>query len=82
VDRSMYDNASRWVANDLGIEITRSKWGQEAERQRTNASDPQIAAAVDLLRRASTPESLFALAQNAGAIGNMTRQPEPTPASR
>jgi carboxyl-terminal processing protease len=82
VERELYDGAARWLANDLGIEITRSKWGQEAERQRTNANDPQVMAAVDLLRRASTPESLFALAQSAGRVGNAARQPELTPALR
>ena len=82
VDRELYDNASRWVANDLGVEITYSKWGQEAARQRTNSDDPQVAAAADLLRRATTPESLFALAQGPGALGSSVRQPEPAPASR
>jgi carboxyl-terminal processing protease len=82
VDRELFDNAARWVANDLGVEITYSKWGQEAARQRTNISDPQIRAAVDLLRRASSPESLFALAQGMGDVGNAAREPELTPASR
>lgn len=82
VDRELYDNAARWVANDLGVEITYSKWGQEAARQRTNSGDPQVAAAADLLRRATTPESLFALAQGPGSLGSSARQPEPAPASR
>jgi carboxyl-terminal processing protease len=77
VDRELYDNASRWVANDLGVEITYSKWGQEAARQRTNAGDPQVAAAADLLRQATTPESLFALAQRAGAGTGETASREP-----
>ncbi|MBR9989080.1 MAG: S41 family peptidase [Gemmatimonadetes bacterium] len=81
VERGLYDNAARWVGNDLGVEIAYSKWGQQAARQRTNANDPQVAAAVDLLRRASTPESLFALAQNAGAVG-ITTPPPLTPAVR
>lgn len=82
VDRELYDKAYRWVANDLGVEITYSKWGQEAARQRTNADDPQVAAAANLLRRATTPESLFALAQSPGALGSSARPPEPAPASR
>jgi carboxyl-terminal processing protease len=61
VDRDVYDRAARWVARDLAYEITYSKWGEQVARQRTNATDPQVAAAADLLRRASTPESLFTL---------------------
>jgi carboxyl-terminal processing protease len=83
VEKELYDNAARWVANDLGYEITYSKWGQQAARQRTNARDPQVAAAMDLLRRASTPESLFALVANEGAEGSpAAREPGLTPASR
>lgn len=77
VERELYDSAARWVANDLGVEIAYSKWGQEAARQRTNAGDPQVEAAAELLRRATTPESLFALAQNPGALGLSGTQPGP-----
>jgi carboxyl-terminal processing protease len=82
VDRELYDKGARWVRSDLGVEITNAKWGQQAARQRTNASDVQVAAAVDLLRRASSPESLFALAQEMGAVGMATPQPEPVTAGR
>ena len=82
VERDLYDDATRWLANDIGYEITISKWGQEAARQRTNSDDPQVTMAADLLRRATTPESLFALAQNPDAVRNAARQPDMTPALR
>lgn len=64
VDRALYDGAERWVAREIGYEITYSRWGQQAARQRNNADDTQVALAADLLRRATTPESLFALASS------------------
>lgn len=68
VDRPLFDEATRWIANDLALEITYSKWGEQAARRRTNSDDPQVNAAAALLRRASTPESLFALASNPEAL--------------
>ena len=62
VPRAVYDAASRWVAQDIGYEITYSKWGQQAARRRTNRTDVQVLAAADLLRRARTPAELFTLA--------------------
>ncbi|MGH7446409.1 MAG: S41 family peptidase, partial [Longimicrobiales bacterium] len=82
VDRDLYDRAARWVANDIGDEITYAKWGQKAARQRTNSDDPQVMTAADLLRRASTPESLFALAQSPDAVRNAAREPDMTPSPR
>ncbi|HEX6134604.1 MAG TPA: S41 family peptidase [Longimicrobiales bacterium] len=83
VDRELFDGAARWVANDLGYEITYSKWGEEGARQRVNSEDPQVRAATDLLRRASSPESLFSLAQSINAQRNAAREPgRMTPAPR
>jgi carboxyl-terminal processing protease len=62
LDKALFDRAARLVSSELGIEVTYSKWGQQAVRQRTNGEDPQVAAAADLLRKASSPQSLFALA--------------------
>jgi carboxyl-terminal processing protease len=62
VDRSLYDLARRWVVREIAYEITYSKWGEQVARQRTNADDPQVTVAADLLRRASSPQSLFTLA--------------------
>jgi carboxyl-terminal processing protease len=68
VDRAQFDAASRWVATDLGYEITYSKWGEQGARRRTNAEDPQVGAAAALLRRATTPASLFTLATDPEAL--------------
>lgn len=68
VDRALFDAASEWIADDLALEITYSKWGEQAARRRTNAEDPQVGAAAALLRRANSPESLFALASNPEAL--------------
>ena len=46
-------------------EITQAKWGEQTARQRVNSEDPQVAAAANLLRKASTPQSLFSLAGSA-----------------
>jgi carboxyl-terminal processing protease len=62
VERPMFDAAGRWVDQEIGYELTYSQWGEQAARQRSNATDRQVATAVDLLRRASSPESLFTLA--------------------
>lgn len=62
VDRAVYDGARRWVAAQIGDEITVSKWGVAEARKRSNTRDVQVGTAVDLLQRANTPESLFELA--------------------
>jgi carboxyl-terminal processing protease len=62
VDRGVYDAASRWVAMQIGDEITYSKWGELERRRRQNAQDPQVRTAADLLRRADSPAGLFTLA--------------------
>jgi carboxyl-terminal processing protease len=70
VDRATFDAAQRWVDQEIGYEITYSKWGEQAARQRSNVTDTQVATAYDLLRRATTPESLFALATDFDAAGD------------
>ncbi|HUE77597.1 MAG TPA: S41 family peptidase [Longimicrobiales bacterium] len=62
VDRTVYDGAQRWVAAQIGDEVTVSKWGVAEVRKRSNTRDVQVNRAVGLLQRASTPESLFELA--------------------
>jgi carboxyl-terminal processing protease len=87
VDRSLYDGGARWVARELGYEITQSKWGEQVARQRTNSDDSQVQLAADLLSRATTPESLFTLAgtyeaqEDAGDVRRSASVP-PTPAHR
>ncbi|MFS8637280.1 MAG: S41 family peptidase [Gemmatimonadota bacterium] len=62
VERRIFDGARRWISYDLGAEIALAKWNREASQKRWNAEDPQIRAAVELLREARTPDALFAAA--------------------
>ena len=64
VDRNLYDQGRRWIAMHLGYELTISKWGAAAAKQRQNGEDAQVRAAVELLRKSSSPESLFAAARD------------------
>jgi carboxyl-terminal processing protease len=84
VPRPLYDEARRWVAQDIGYEIAYSKWGQQAARKRNNLTDAQVLAAAELLRKARTPQELFTLAGtqlpgHAAAPGAPTRQDVPAP---
>jgi hypothetical protein len=76
VDRAVYDAATRWLADDLGYEITYSKWGEQTARQRLNRQDPQVIVAAQLLQKAANPASLFKLATDYAATH---KQPEPQP---
>jgi carboxyl-terminal processing protease len=64
VDRELYTKGRRWVEMHLGYELTISKWGASAAKQRQNREDAQVRAAVDLLRRADSPEALFSAARD------------------
>jgi carboxyl-terminal processing protease len=63
VDRTVYDAGRRWTGMHLGYELTISKWGAAEARKRQNAEDAQVRSALELLRRADSPESLFAAAR-------------------
>ncbi|HLU26469.1 MAG TPA: S41 family peptidase [Longimicrobiales bacterium] len=88
VDRELYDSARRLVSRDLGIEITRSKWGEEEWRKRLNAEDTKVQLAARLLRQAKDVRSLFALAsayaaeQGASAAVEGGAAPAVTPPER
>ncbi|HEX2249230.1 MAG TPA: S41 family peptidase [Gemmatimonadales bacterium] len=62
VPRTVFDNASAYVDEQLGYEITRELFGSAAEARRRARSDRQMQAAVRLLRRASTQEQVITLA--------------------
>lgn len=62
VDRSLFNTASRWIGHNLAAEVTLAKWNRSTMQQRLNAEDPQVRVAVDLLRQARDPQSLFAAA--------------------
>jgi carboxyl-terminal processing protease len=82
LERTVYDAAQSWVDQEIAYEITYSKWGELAGRQRLNRDDRQVTAAAELLRRASTPESLFSLAASheaAGPTGEAARQAASAP---
>ena len=62
IDRETFNDARKAVAQDLGLEIAYSMGGQEAWRKRSNLSSNEINVAAQLLRRATSPASLFAAA--------------------
>ena len=62
VERAAFEEAARLVERDLAYQITYAKWGQAEARKRLNEEDPQVRVAADLLRRATSPASLFSLA--------------------
>ncbi len=76
VDRAVFEGASQWVARDLALVITRSKWGEEKYRERLNAEDEQVAAADELLRGATSPDALFAAAARYGAAHPEALKPD------
>ncbi|MBX6363563.1 MAG: S41 family peptidase [Gemmatimonadetes bacterium] len=75
VDRAVYDGAAAEIAREIGVEIARAKWGEEAVRERLNADDPQVRAAVEVLRRAATPQALFVEAQRYAAANPAVKEP-------
>jgi carboxyl-terminal processing protease len=74
VDRAVYDSGRRWLEMHLGYELAISKWGAAGAKQRQNREDAQVRAAIDLLRRADSPESLFAAAKAYDAARTATGQ--------
>jgi carboxyl-terminal processing protease len=69
-ERAVFDAAQRIVDQEIGREVTYSKWGEQAATQRLNAEDAQVRAAAGLLRRANSPQSLFTLATGQNAAGS------------
>lgn len=68
--RAAFDNASAYIDEQLGYEITRSLFGPLAEARRRAFSDRQMQAAVRLLRRARTQEEALTIAAAERAKGN------------
>jgi carboxyl-terminal processing protease len=68
--RTTYDNASAYVDEQLGYEISRALFGPIAEARRRALSDRQMLTAVRLLRRASTQDEALAIAATERAKGN------------
>jgi carboxyl-terminal processing protease len=68
--RATFDNASAYVDEQLGYEITRALFGPLAEARRRALSDRQMQTAVRLLRRARTQDEALAIAAVERAKGN------------
>jgi carboxyl-terminal processing protease len=60
--RTTFDNASAYIDDQLGYEVTRATFGPVAEARRRAFSDRQMLTAVRLLRRTHTQEEALALA--------------------
>jgi carboxyl-terminal processing protease len=69
--RPTFDNASAYVDDQLGYEISRAVFGPAAEARRRALSDRQMQAAVRLLRRARTQEGLLLVAAAERSQGNI-----------
>jgi carboxyl-terminal processing protease len=61
VDRSLFNGAARSIDRDLEIRVARLAFGDSTARRRTVDDDPQLAKALELLRRGGTQQDLFAL---------------------
>jgi carboxyl-terminal processing protease len=62
VPRDIFDRARSAIADDLAVEIAYSKGGRQGWRQRVNTNSNEVAVALQLLRSASSPASLFSAA--------------------
>ena len=62
---SVFDAGERILGEQLGYEIVRYQFGQEAEQMRRVRDDAQVRAAVGLLRSAPSPQGLLGMANPA-----------------
>jgi carboxyl-terminal processing protease len=69
IPRTTFDNASAYVDEQLGYEITRELFGPAAEARRRALSDRQMQTAVRLLRRVKTQEEALTVAAAERARG-------------
>jgi carboxyl-terminal processing protease len=67
--RTTFDNASPYVDEQLGYEITRAQFGPVAEARRRALSDRQMQTAVRLLRRARSQSEALSIAVTERARG-------------
>lgn len=63
VDRVAFDKAQPLVDRWIGDQAVRLAYGDTAAFRRNVSQDPQLARALDLLKRGTTQKDLFALAQ-------------------
>jgi carboxyl-terminal processing protease len=62
VDRATFDAASRYVEYHLSREIALQRAGEEGQFRQIMTADAPLAEAIDLLREADSPRSLFSVA--------------------
>lgn len=67
VSRESFDQAARFIRFQLEREIARREWGEDGEFLHTAPEDRALQRAVEFLREADSPGSLFNLAGRAGA---------------
>jgi carboxyl-terminal processing protease len=67
--RPMFDNASSYVDEQLGYEVTRAVFGPVAEARRRAFSDRQMQTAARVLRKARTQEEALTIAATERAKG-------------
>jgi hypothetical protein len=66
-----YEDASGYVADQLGYEVTRELFGTESVVRRQAKADRQLQAALRLLREADSQEETITTAVAAQAAGRM-----------
>jgi carboxyl-terminal processing protease len=59
VDAALYEDIQPLVDRFIGAQLANSAFGEEERLRRSQAGNPQVARAVELLRGASTPADLF-----------------------
>ena len=67
--RPLFDNASSYVDEQLGYEVTRALFGPEAEARRRAMSDRQMQTAARILRRAHSQAETLSIAETERARG-------------
>ena len=82
IPRAVFDGARGIVGEQLGYEIARYVFGRTAEFRRRAVDDPQMQAAIALLRDARTPDDLFALVTAAADTTGPTHAGRTAPSQR
>ena len=67
VERSDFEAAREPLRRQLGYEIVQTKFNETEARRRANSEDPQVQIAVEILRQASDPMSVFAIGERIAA---------------
>jgi len=76
LDPAVVGRGGSLIDQQLGYEIARYVFGRQAEFRRRNADDPQMQAALGLLRKAGSPKELLSLAALAQPAAPATKSME------